>query len=146
MKKVILSVVVIAALGLTSCKEEAKKVEETVSTEASKDVAMTDLSFGVRGNCGMCKSTIEKAANSVEGVATANWDTDKKKIDVSYDSSKTDEMAIHNAIAASGYDTEKVAGDEEAYKNLPGCCQYDHDMAMNQSGDVKSEDHSNHGH
>ena len=146
MKKVILSVVVIAALGLTSCKEEAKKVEETVSTEASKDVAMTDLSFGVRGNCGMCKSTIEKAANSVEGVATANWDTDKKKIDVSFDSSKTDEMAIHNAIAASGYDTEKVAGDEEVYKNLPGCCHYDHDVAMNQSGDGESEDHSNHNH
>lgn len=149
MKKVILSVVAIAALGLTSCKEEAKKVEETVSTEvleASKDIAMTELSFGVRGNCGMCKSTIEKAANSVEGVATANWDTDKKKIDVSFDSSKTDVMAIHNAIAASGYDTEKVAGDEEAYKNLPGCCQYDHDMAMNQSGDGESEDHSNHNH
>ena len=30
-------------------------------------------------------------------------------------------MAIHKAIAASGYDTEKVAGSEEAYKNLPGC-------------------------
>lgn len=148
-KKVILSIAVIVAMGLTSCKEEAKKAEETVSTEvaeASKDIAMTDLSFGVRGNCGMCKDTIEKAANGVEGVATANWDTDKKKIDVSFDSSKTDEMAIHKAIAASGYDTEKVAGSEEAYKNLPGCCQYDHDMAMNQSGDVKSEDHSNHDH
>ena len=149
MKKVILSIAVIVAMGLTSCKEEAKKVEETVSTEVSevsKDIAMTELSFGVRGNCGMCKDTIEKAANGVEGVATANWDTDKKKIDVSFDSSKTDEMVIHNAIAASGYDTEKVAGDEEAYKNLPGCCHYDHDMAMNQSGDGESEDHSNHNH
>ena len=38
---------------------------------------MTDLSFGVRGNCGMCKSTIEKAANRVDGVASANWDVDK---------------------------------------------------------------------
>ena len=146
MKKVILSVALIIAMGLTSCKNETKKVEETTTTEVSKEIAMTDLSFGVRGNCGMCKSTIEKAANSVEGVASANWDVDKKKIDVSFDDTKTDAMAIHKAIAASGYDTEKVAGSEEAYKGLPGCCQYDHEMAMNQTGEMKSEDHSNHDH
>ncbi len=146
MNKVILSVAVIVAMGLTSCKNEAKKIEETTTTEVSNEIAMTDLSFGVRGNCGMCKNTIEKAANSVEGVASANWDVDKKKIDVSFDDTKTDAMAIHNAIAASGYDTEKVAGNEEAYKNLPGCCQYDHEMMMNQSGEMKSDVHSNHDH
>ena len=145
-KKVILSVAVIAALGLTSCKNETKKETETTTTEMSKDMAMTELSFGVRGNCGMCKNTIEKAANGVEGVASANWDVDKKKIDVSFDDTKTDAMTIHKAIAASGYDTEKVAGNEEAYKNLPGCCQYNHEMMMNQSGEIKSDDHSNHDH
>ncbi|WP_299059510.1 heavy-metal-associated domain-containing protein [uncultured Polaribacter sp.] len=146
MKKVILSVAVIVAMGLTSCKNETKKVEETTTTEVSKEIAMTDLSFGVRGNCGMCKNTIEKAANSVDGVASANWDVDKKKIDVSFDDTKTDAMTIHKAIAASGYDTEKVAGSKEAYNNLPSCCKYDHEMAMNQSGEMKSEDHSNHNH
>ncbi|MCF8272679.1 MAG: cation transporter [Flavobacteriaceae bacterium] len=146
MKKIILSVAVIAALGLTSCKNETKTETDTTTIEMSNDMAMTDLSFGVRGNCGMCKSTIEKAANSVEGVASANWDVDKKKIDVSFDDTKTDAMAIHKAIASSGYDTEKVAGDEEAYEDLPGCCKYDHEMMMNQSGEMKSEDHSNHDH
>ncbi|MDO6852756.1 cation transporter [Cellulophaga lytica] len=143
MKKVILSVAVIAALGLTSCKNETKKETEATTTEMSKDMVMTDLSFGVRGNCGMCKNTIEKAANGVEGVVSANWDVDNKKIDVSFDDTKTDAMAIHKAIAASGYDTEKIAGDEEAYDSLPGCCKYDHEMAMNQSGETKSDDHSN---
>ena len=146
MKKVILSVAVIAALGLTSCKNETKKETETTSTEMSEDMAMTDLSFGVRGNCEMCKNTIEKAANSVEGVASANWDVDKKKIDVSFDDTKTDAMAIHKAIAASGYDTEKVDGNEDAYDGLPGCCKYDHEMMMNQSGETKSDDHSKHDH
>ncbi len=146
MKKVILSVAVIIAMGLTSCKNETKKVEETTTTEVSKEIAMTDLSFGVRGNCGMCKSTIEKAANSVEGVASANWDVDKKKIDVSFNDTKTDAMAIHKAIAASGYDTEKVVGSEEAYKGLPGCCKYDHNMTMNKTGETKNDDHSNHNH
>ncbi|RSK40276.1 heavy-metal-associated domain-containing protein [Mangrovimonas spongiae] len=147
-KKVILSVAVMAAIGFTSCKNNTKTETETetTTTEVSKDMAMTDISFGVRGNCGMCKTTIEKAVNAVDGVAKANWDVDKKKIDVSFDDTKTNEMAIHKAIAASGYDTEKVAGNEEAYKNLPGCCQYDHTMAMNQTGEVKAEDHANHGH
>jgi len=100
-------------------------------------MATTDFSFGVRGNCGMCKSTIEKAAKGVGGVTSAIWDVDQKKIAVSYDDSKTAPMAIHNAIAASGYDTEKVAGSEQAYKSLPGCCKYDHDMVMNVSVETK---------
>ena len=140
-KKVILSVAVIATLGVTSCNSQTKKETKTTKTETSKDMAMTDLSFDVRGNCGMCKNTIEKAANGVEGVASANWDVDKKKIDVSFDDTKTDAMAIHKAIAASGYDTEKVAGSEDAYKNLPGCCQYDHEMKIDQSGKMKSDNH-----
>jgi copper chaperone CopZ len=141
MKRVILRVAVIALLSITSCKNETRKETETTSIEMSKDMAMTDLSFGVRGNCGMCKKTIEKAVNNLEGVVKANWDVDKKKIDVSFDDSKTDAMVIHKAIAASGYDTEKVAGSEEAYKNLPSCCQYDHDMMMNQSGEKEAGSH-----
>lgn len=139
MKRIILSVAVIAAIGFTSCNTEAKK--ETVgTTEVAKEVAMADLTFGVRGNCGMCKKTIEKAVNAVDGVSVANWDVKKKKVDVTFDGGKTDAMAIHNAIAASGYDTEKVSGSEEAYKTLPGCCKYDHEMEMNQSGEGATEE------
>ena len=133
MKKVILSAVIIAATVFVSCKNQGKKETNTNKTEVSKEVATIEISFGVRGNCGMCKSTIEKAANNVDGVATAVWDVDKKKIAVSFDESKTNVMAIHKAIAASGYDTEKAKGDIDAYDNLPGCCKYDHTMEMNQS-------------
>lgn len=133
MKNVILSITVLASMAFTSCKSEAKKDTKKVSTEVVKEIATTDISFGVRGNCGMCKRTIEKAANSVGGVTNAIWDVDQKKIAVSFDDSKTDAMGIHKAIAASGYDTEKVAGSEEAYKGLPGCCKYDHEMVLNVS-------------
>ena len=135
MKKVILSMALIAGLAFTSCKNEAKKEIKTTTTEVSAAVVKTNLTFGVRGNCGMCKKTIEDAANSVEGVVSAIWDVDKKKIDISYDDSKIDAVAIHTAIAASGYDTEQVAGNEEAYDGLPGCCKYDHAMVMNGSND-----------
>ena len=133
MKKVILSMAVIAALAFTRCKNEAKKEIKTTTTEVSVAAVKTNLTFGVRGNCGMCKMTIEKAANSVEGVSSAVWDVDQKKIDISFDDGKIDAVVIHEAIAASGYDTEQVAGNEEAYDGLPGCCKYDHTMVMNVS-------------
>ena len=128
----ILAMTLISLLTM-SCKGEAKNNDDSAfKTEEVKQLANVDISFGVRGNCGMCKKTIEKAVKAVDGVTKAVWDVDKKKIDVSFDDSKTNEMAIHHAIAASGYDTEKVMGDLNAYNNLPGCCQYDHEMVMNQ--------------
>jgi len=119
------------AISFTSCSNKSKNQTSTLS-EISKEITPKEISFGVRGNCGMCKSTIEKAANSLDGVTSATWNIDQKTILVSYDSVNMNELSIHKAIAASGYDTEKVLGNLEAYKDLPGCCQYDHEMKMNQ--------------
>ena len=52
MKNVILSMAVIATLAFTSCKKEAKKEIKT-TTGVSVAVVKTNLTFGVRGNCGM---------------------------------------------------------------------------------------------
>jgi len=109
------------------------------------ETADENATFGVRGNCGMCKATIEKAANSIEGVSSAIWDKENKKIDVSFNASKTNLKAIHKAIAASGYDTDLLIANEEVYGNLPGCCKYDKDMEMNLSA-KKKDDHSGHKH
>ncbi|MDO6803867.1 heavy-metal-associated domain-containing protein [Wenyingzhuangia sp. 1_MG-2023] len=129
MKKGILSIAVVAILALAGCKEGVKS-EKKVTSIVSQHGELATLNFGVRGNCAMCKQTIEKAVNGVEGVASANWDVNEKKIEVVLDPTITNEMAIHNAIAASGYDTEKVTASGEAYTELPGCCQYDHEMEM----------------
>tara|TARA_R110001632_G_scaffold19898_3_gene59822 strand:- start:3725 stop:4162 length:438 start_codon:yes stop_codon:yes gene_type:complete len=145
MKKAILSIAVIAAMCFTSCKSDAKKNEKkTEKVEVLNNIAYTDTSFGVRGNCGMCKTTIETAVTEIDGVSKADWNTARKKIDVSFDESKTNLDAIHKAIADSGYDTDKMSGNEEAYKNLPGCCQFDHTMEMSLTGDVKDEGKGDH--
>jgi len=102
---------------------------ENHSMEASH---IKTISFGVRGNCTMCKSTIEIAAKSLSGVFDADWNVDKKKIIVQFNSAKTTELSIHTAIAASGYDTEKIKANKKAYDNLPNCCLYSKDMEMNQ--------------
>lgn len=103
----------------------------------------TKTSFGVRGNCGMCKATIEKAVNNIDGVSSAIWDRDNKKIEVSFDVSKTNLMEMHKAISASGYDTEMSIASEKSYNNLPGCCQYDRQMNISPT---KKDDHSDHKH
>lgn len=133
MKKVILSVFAIGSLMVIGCKGETKtetKTDVKTTTEQGKELSMAN--FGVRGNCGMCKTTIEKAAKSVDGVAEATWDVDKKSIVIMYDEYKATEKELHKAIAAAGYDTDQATGDKETYKNLPKCCQFDSDMKMNQ--------------
>ena len=131
MKNIILSFIFLLAISLTSCSNKSKNQTSTTS-EVSKEITPKEISFGVRGNCGMCKTTIEKAATNLDGVSSASWNVDQKTIVVSYDSSSMNEMSIHDAIAASGYDTEKALGNLDAYNSLPGCCQYDHEMEMNQ--------------
>lgn len=108
-------------------------------------------SFGVRGNCGMCKSTIENATKKLNGVKSADWDQSSKQIVVSYDSTLLSEDDIHQTIANSGYDTDRVIANEKAYNNLPGCCQYEGTQKMNQKIKKKENspiehDHNGHQH
>ena len=85
--------------------------------------------FKVYGNCGMCEKRIETAAKSVEGVSAADWNTETKMIEVSFDTTKTDVHKIHMAIAKAGHDTEMHKATDEAYNKLPGCCHYERPVA-----------------
>jgi len=81
-------------------------------------------SFSVYGNCGMCKSRIEKAAKA-EGATAALWNKDTKIITVTYVASKTSNEAIQKKIASVGHDTEQFTAPEKVYEKLPGCCLYE---------------------
>ena len=82
----------------------------------------------VWGNCGMCKTTIEKEAKKA-GAKTANWNEDSKELQVSYALNKTSSTKIQEAIAKSGYDTQDFTAVKSAYDNLHGCCKYDRKSA-----------------
>ena len=90
-------------------------------------MAQTDKEekFKVYGNCGMCESRIEKAAKSVDGVTSADWNKETKMMDVSFDGSKTNVNKIQMAIANVGHDTEMSKAKDEVYNDLPGCCKYE---------------------
>ena len=94
------------------------------SIAQSKTSTAKSEAIKVWGNCGMCKGHIEKAAKTA-GASTAAWNKDTKMLRVKYDVSKTSNAKIQEAIAAAGYDTKDLAGNDEAYKKLDECCQYD---------------------
>jgi periplasmic mercuric ion binding protein len=78
----------------------------------------------VWGNCGMCKTRIEKAAK-IEGVLKSEWDKESKILSVTYDPARTNIDSISKKVAAAGHDTEKYKADDKTYSSLPGCCQYE---------------------
>jgi len=78
----------------------------------------------VFGNCGMCQSTIEKAAFKNK-IAKANWNEDTKLATVTYDSTQTNLNAVLKNIALAGYDNESFTAPAAAYNKLPGCCKYE---------------------
>ena len=88
--------------------------------------AQTATQFKVSGNCGVCKSSIEKAATSA-GAKTANWDMDAKLLTLMFDS-KTNLDKIETAIAAVGYDTEHKTATKAAYDALHECCKYEREV------------------
>src|SRR5829696_395065 len=78
----------------------------------------------VSGECGMCKSKIEKAAKT-GGASYALWDVDSKMLTVKYNSHSTNTTKIEKAVARVGYDTEHQKATQESYNKLDGCCKYE---------------------
>jgi copper chaperone CopZ len=81
------------------------------------------------GNCGMCKTKIEKAGN-IKNIAKVDWNEDTKMATLTYDESKTNQDEILKRIALVGYDSEKFLAPADVYSKLPGCCQYDREAKV----------------
>ena len=97
--------------------------------------------FEVKGNCGMCKTRIEKAANSVVGVTKADWNQKTKLLEVSFDESKTSAHKVQEAIAKVGHDTPMHKAKDEAYNALHGCCKYDRTEAIKEGAGHEGHKH-----
>lgn len=110
MKNIYIFLILISGFGL-------------MPTQAQSQVTPKTIEFNVQGNCEMCKSRIEKAAKSVNGVMAATWDLNTKKIKVVFNSQKSSEDQIHQAISKMGYKTSKLTADVDGYLALPNCCQ-----------------------
>ena len=131
MKYIYLLFSVLTVVSCMNNKQPEVKVIEVPATKTN-EIIKSDVTFGVRGNCGMCKSTIESATMSIEGVDTATWSTESKMISINVSTEINDQFIndIHNAIAKSGYDTELSTAVDEDYDKLPMCCKYDREMVI----------------
>lgn len=116
------SIVFFASCGGENTETVSKKISQFTKTTIIDGKGET--TFTVLGNCEMCKETIEKSLK-VEGVESANWNVDKKLINVKFDANKINLDQIQKNIALAGYDNVKYKGDDKAYKKLHACCQYE---------------------
>lgn len=88
-----------------------------------KPPSKTTVSFKVTGTCDMCKTRIENALD-IKGVRKAVWDVNTQMVTVTYNPRKLEVRQLHNLCAIAGHDTELVKASEQAYADLPECCQY----------------------
>lgn len=105
-----------------------------VSNAQIKNV--TTETVKIFGNCGMCKTKIEKAGN-LKNISKVDWNEDTKMATLTYDAKQTNQDEILKRIALVGYDSDKFLAPTDVYSKLPGCCQYDREVKVA----VKAEDH-----
>ena len=118
-------------MWFVSCNEQVV-VKKAPTTEAKTTSELqSDYSIGVKGNCGMCKSTIEKAVKGLDFVENAEWGIKTKILDIEFiDSVNFDLEALNSAINQSGYETMNTTAYQKAYDALPMCCKYDRNMVV----------------
>ena len=108
---------------LFACERNTTGDNTPVKTEA-RSGSLVSCNFKVWGNCETCKENIETSLK-VTGITSADWNTETKMIQVSYDTTKISLDQIEKNIAAAGYDNVAYKGDDKAYAELAPCCQYD---------------------
>jgi periplasmic mercuric ion binding protein len=95
---------------------------------------ISEQTIKVTGLCGDCKERIETAAD-IKGVKSAVWTAETQSLKVIFRNDKTTIDKIKQSIAAVGYDTEELKGNEKAYQKLPTCCKY-------RSTDAEKQEHN----
>ncbi len=88
--------------------------------------------FKVYGNCGMCKSRIEKAVKG-DGVSSALWNKVTKLMKVECEKNKVYNEILNKKLEEDGHDTELLEAPDKVYEKLPGCCLYDRKREVRKS-------------
>ena len=116
--KTLITLIVIGALA-------AFQAANAQSDKSERNFGLKVDTITVEGVCGMCKKRIEKAAMSIEGVKTATWNEDSKKLLVKYSVHNPEALvAVEKKVSAAGHDAGKTKATAEAYRKLPDCCHY----------------------
>ena len=97
-----------------------------ISTQAQdKKNKNANYTFEVNGNCEQCQKRIQKAAYSVNGVKSANWDIESHQLSLIINEEKCSVLDVKKAIAKVGHDTDEIKATNEDYEKLHSCCLYE---------------------
>jgi outer membrane receptor for ferrienterochelin and colicins len=101
-----------------------------------------EIQLKVAGICGMCKTRIEKQAQS-PGLESAHYHIASQTLTLLYDPSTYSLQEAQIRIIASGHAVGDTPGNSEAYALLPACCKYldpsnPHLSSLQSSGDEVS--------
>jgi copper chaperone CopZ len=94
-----------------------------ISVSTAQDEKIKETEFKVSGNCGMCKSRIEKALK-IKEVKLAKWDKKTKMLKVAFDEEAISIDSLMHRVAEVGHDTDKFKAPDSIYDKLPNCCLY----------------------
>lgn len=89
----------------------------------AQESKVVEAEFKVSGNCGMCKSRIEKAVK-IKEVKLAKWDKTNKILKIAYLSSEITVDSLKKRLAEVGHDTDNFKASSAVYAKLPKCCLY----------------------
>tara|TARA_Y100001968_G_C19422254_1_gene752407 strand:+ start:900 stop:1394 length:495 start_codon:yes stop_codon:yes gene_type:complete len=118
-------------MWFVGCKEKVVIKNVPSTNKEITSVMESDYSVGVKGNCGMCKKTIENAVEELDFIAKAEWGISTKILDVKFDDNFSFDLELfNNAITESGYETMNTTANQESYEALPMCCKYDRKMQV----------------
>ncbi len=112
MKNIVL-IIMVSFLGFSVNAQDVKK-----NKNAKYDIE-------VNGNCEQCQKRIQKAAFSVSGVKSANWNIETHQLSLILNEEKVTLLDVKKALAKAGHDTDEVKATAEVYENLHSCCKYD---------------------
>lgn len=111
MKNIVLGMMLLIVAFSTQAQEKKNK-------NAKYDIE-------VNGNCEQCQKRIQKAAFSVSGVKSANWNIETHQLSLILNEEKATIIDVKKAMAKVGHDTDEVKATDEVYDNLHSCCKYE---------------------
>ena len=98
------TILLMLSLLAASLLLQAAHAEAAVPVQAQKQQTSQSVMLDMQNmTCALCKFTIKKALQGVEGVEKANVDYDSKTASVTFNPQKTSVDALIKATTAAGY-------------------------------------------
>jgi copper chaperone CopZ len=81
------------------------------------------VKFKTSAVCDQCKERIEESLNYTKGIIYSELDLDTKVIEVKYKTKFLNAEKVKYLVSQIGYDAGETPRNEEAFSELPKCCQ-----------------------